>query len=117
MSAVVKLGSKMPGDFETNGIDGLADDLIGDPTTIRMAVLWFDVSKVTVDTDAGTQVPTIRVRRIEPLGEADEVSQAIADAVGEAMEKRTGRTPLPIGIVTVSEESRHADYLEGTDPE
>lgn len=110
MSAVVKLSSKMPGDFETNGLDSLASDLVHDPKTIRLGVCWFDVQKVTIDADTGEEVPTVRIRRFEPLGDADEVSQAIRDAVGEAQEKRTGRTPLPFDIVTVTDE-RYSDTL------
>lgn len=112
MSAVVKLSSKMPGDVETNGLDQQAEQLVLDPKTIRMGVVWYDVAKITNNPDDGSVIPTVRVRRFEPLGEADEVSQAIADAVGEAMEERTGRTPLPIGIVTVDRESRHSDHLD-----
>ena len=112
MSAIVKLGSKMPGDFETNGLDQQAPDLIEDPKALRIGVVWYDCAKVTVDTDTGSEIPTIRVRRFEPLGEADEVSQAIRDAVATAMEDRTGRTPLPFDIVTVTEE-RYSNTLDG----
>lgn len=104
MSAVVKLSSKLPGDFETNGVDALAADLTDSPKTVRIAVIWFDAARVVVDTDTGEHVPTIRVRRIEPLGDADEVSQAIRDTVGEAMEKRTGRTPIPFDVIAITEE-------------
>ena len=110
MSAVVKLSSKLPGDVEVNGVDQHVDSLVEDPKTLRIACVWFDVQKVTIDADTGTEIPTIRVRRIEPLGEADAVSTAIKKAVGEAMEARTGRTPLPFDIVEVTEE-RYSDPL------
>lgn len=103
MSAVVKLGTGMPGDFEMNGVDALRDDLVDDPKTLRMAVVWFDVKEVKVDTDSGDHVPTIRVRRIEPLGNADDVTTTVKDEVGKAIEKRTGRTPVPFDIVELTE--------------
>lgn len=112
MSAVVKLSSKLPGDAETNGIDATAEQLVLEPKTLRCAVVWYDNQKTIVDTDSGDHIPVLRIRRIEPLGEADEVSKAIRDAVGVAMEKRTGRTPLPFDIVTVSEEERYSDTLD-----
>lgn len=110
MSAVVKLSAKMPADFETNGIDAQAQQLIDDPEGLRIAVVWYDTQKVVIDTDSGDHIPTIRVRRIEPLGEHGEVSQAIRKAVGVAFEERTGRKPLPFDIVEITEE-RFSDTL------
>lgn len=103
MSAVVKLGSKMPGDWEVNGLDNIVDDLTEDPKQLRAGFVVFDVEKITVDADSGNQVPTVRVRRFEPLGKADEISAAIRDAYTKAVETRTGRTALPLDIVEVLE--------------
>lgn len=114
MSATVRLSSKLPGDFEVNGLDQHVQELIDDPKTLRIAVVWLDTQKVTVDTDSGAEVPTIRIRRIEPLGDADDVSNEIRKAVAVAMEKRTGRTPLPFDIVEVTEE-RYSDTLPEDD--
>lgn len=110
MSAVVKLSSKLPGDFEVNGIDQQVEQLIENPKAARIGVVWYDVQKINVDVDTGNEIPVVRIRRFEPLGEADDVSQAIRDAVGEAMEKRTGRTPIPFDIVEITEE-RWSDTL------
>lgn len=103
MSAVVKLASGMPGDFEMNGVDAMNAELVDDPKTLRMAVVWFDVKEVKVDTDSGDHVPTIRVRRIEPLGNADDVTTTVKEEVGKAIEARTGRTPVPFDIVEVTD--------------
>lgn len=111
MSAAVKLSSKMPGDFETNGIDAQAGHLVDEPDELRIAVIWYDTQKVTIDTDSGDHVPTIRVRRIEPLGTADAVSSAIRDAVQEAVGKRTGRTPIPFDIGEIVEGGYDPDQL------
>lgn len=99
MSAFVSLSSKLPGDVETNGVDHIADQLIKDPARIRYAIVWFDVAKTTEVTDTGEIVPTMRVRRIEPLGHADAVQPVIAEIVEEAVRARTGRAPIPFGIV------------------
>lgn len=103
MSALVKLSAALPGDFETNGIDALQGELVESPKDLRLSVIWHDVSKVTKDVDTGDLIPTLRVRRIEPLGEVGEVSDAIRNAVQEAIEKRTGRTPIPFDIAEVVE--------------
>ena len=110
MSAVVKLSSRLPGDFETNGLDALAQDLIDNPATVRLAVVWIDTAKVVIDTDSGDHVPTVRVRRIEPVGDVGAAIPALRKLVGNAFEERTGRKPLPFDIVEVTEE-RFSDTL------
>lgn len=104
MSAVVKLSSKMPGDPETNGVDAQAVQLVDDPEQLRCAVIWYDAGKVTIDTDSGDHIPTIRVRRIEPIGNVEAVPSEVQRLVAEAVEKRTGRTPLPFDTAEVREE-------------
>lgn len=116
MSAVVRLASKMPGDPETNGVDALRPDLLGTPDELRVALVWFDVAKVTIDTDTDEHVPTIRVRRIEPLGTIEDVDPVVRDAVQTAVEKRTGRKPIPFGLVEV-EETYDPDQLTIEDAE
>lgn len=103
MSASVKLSSKLPGDFETNGVDSIAGRLVDEPDQLRCAVVWFDVRHVTVDTDSGDHIPTIRVRRIEPIGDVGDVSAAVQQLVAGAVEQRTGRKPLPFDIVEVDQ--------------
>lgn len=108
MSAVVKLASALPGDFETNGLDAQAERLLKYPKTLMCALVWLDTAKVIEDVDSGDRVPVARIRRIEPLGDADDVSQAVRDLVGAAMQERTGRAPIPFDI---------AEVVEGHDPD
>ena len=108
MSAVVKLAAQLPGDFETNGLDAQASLLLDGPKELLVAVVWLDVAKVTEDVDSGDRVPTVRVRRIEPLGDVGDVSDAVRDLVGTAVSKRTGRAPIPFDI---------AEVVEGYDPD
>jgi hypothetical protein len=112
MSAVVKLSSKMPGDPEINGLDAMVTDLLTDPEEIIVGVVYLDVAKIQRDIDSGDEIPTVRVRRIEPLGSIHDVSQAVRDAVAEAEAERTGRTPIPFEIVEVGEHA-HSDTLDG----
>lgn len=113
MSAVVKLAAKMPGDPETNGVDALATTLVDEAEegngNLRVAIVWFDTSKVTLDTDSGTYVPTIRIRRIEPVGIVGDVDPSIVAAVEAAVERRTGRKAIPFGMVEVAEDGAYGD--------
>lgn len=108
MSATVKLSSKLAGDFEVNGLDQTVGALLDDPKTLRCAVVWYDVQKIIEDVATGDHVPTVQIRRIEPLGDADLVSEKIRGEVNKAIQERTGRTPIPWDIVEV---------VEGHDPD
>lgn len=95
MSSSVKLSSKLAADDDLNGLDSLATDMIDNPKQQRVAIVWFDTVKVTVDTDTETEVPTARIRRFEPLGNVEDVDTTVRDLVAKATEARTGKSPLP----------------------
>jgi hypothetical protein len=99
MSALVTLSGRLPGDPDINGLDAIAADLVANPEQLRVVVAWIDVSKVTTSTDTGDRVPTVRVRRIEPVGTPESVPAAFSRAVLQAAERRTGMAPLPFGEV------------------
>lgn len=98
MSALVRLSSKLPGDGEVNGLDGIVEDLVAEPRTIRLAVCWYDCSKITSDTDAGDDVPTVRLRRFEPICELGKMPPDLAKIIGRVIEERTGTAALPLNI-------------------
>ena len=99
MSNTVALSSKLPADEDFNGVDVIAEALINDPETFRIALVTFEVDKVTNKIAAGTQVPTILIRRFEPLGTVDDVPEAIRQVMDQAIESRTGKKPLPLDHV------------------
>lgn len=115
MSAAVKIGPKLPGDFEMNGLDAQAEALVDEPLTLRCAVVWYDAPTATVDAEKGTTVPKIQLRRFEPLGDADDVSKAIRVEVEKAIERRTGRRPIPWDISEITDEHRLSDTLPEDD--
>ena len=114
MSAIVKLSSKLPGDPEINGLDARRGDLVDDPEAMLVCIAYVDTSKVVIDTDTGDHIPTVRIRRIEPLGSVSEVPQAVRDAMGAAESERTGRTPIPFETVVVGE-AAWSDELDAGD--
>lgn len=109
MSAKVKLGSKLPGEEAINGVDAIALDLVDDPEQIRVALVYFDVAKITDVTDTGDRVPEIRVRRFEPIGTLEDAPKSVRAVMAEAFEARTGRKPIPWEIATAEQIPRQAD--------
>lgn len=103
MSAAVKLSTKLPGDPTINGLDSYASRLVDDPEELLVVVAYLDTAKVTIDTDTDDHIPTVRVRRVEPLGRLSDVPQGVRDAVAAAEEERTGRKPLPFELVEAGE--------------
>lgn len=95
MSAIIKLSSALPGDAEVNGLDSLHDDIVGNPRQVICALVWLDVPKLTLNTEDGTEVPTVRVRKIEPVGTAEKVEPAVIELYNRTQEARLGREPLP----------------------
>lgn len=95
VSKSVKLAGRLPGSTENNGLLSVVQELIDSPKADRMFVVWADVLKITEDVETGDHVPTLRVKRIEPMGEVDAASQALRELVMQAAEARLGHTPLP----------------------
>ena len=96
MSAKVKLGAKLPGDEEINGLDAWADRMVEQPERVLLALVWLDVRKIEDVTDTGERIPVTRVRRIEVVSTAKEAPQELRDMALRLHTERTGKTPLPI---------------------
>lgn len=103
MSKSLRLSSALPGDERINGLDALAGKLAEDPRTVICAIVWFDVAKVESYPET---VPTVRIRRVEPLGSPTEVPAEVVEAMQRAEELRTGATPLPMHALDVPEPER-----------
>ena len=116
MSQNVRLSSKLPGEEEINGLDHLATaGNLHDPETPICCVVWVVPSKITEDLATGVRVPTVEIRRIEPIGRPSQVPQAIIDLAAELYEKRTGKNPLPFGALIVPK--GEVDELDDQDDE
>jgi len=104
MSAVVSLGSKLPADVDMNGLDATIKDLLREPEKLQAAVVFYNVDKITVKPEAGTEIPTIVLRRFEPIGKASEIGDAVFEVMMQAAKTRTGKEPLPLDTVEVVEQ-------------
>jgi len=101
MSNSLKLSTALPGEDEINGLDGLADELVADPSRMICAIIICDVKDVRYITDLEAHVPTLRFRRGEAWPLAD-TPEAVRIAMIQRSEARLGRTPLPFGAVAVA---------------
>jgi hypothetical protein len=104
MSQAVRLSSKLSKDDETNGLDQLASRLAKDPHQVICAITWLTVQKVTDDIETGNRIPTVQVKRIEPIGTVDAVPDAVIALAAELYSDRLGgRTPLPFDVIETIE--------------
>lgn len=105
----IKLTSALP-KGDANGLDPIASKLVSHPKDMYVALVIMDCKKVTVDNDTGEAIPTARIRRIEAIL-PDDIKTA-RRLFERALEKRTGRTVLPLGL---EDEVRAAFDLEDGD--
>ncbi len=101
MSAFVKLSPKLPGDPEINGLDELAET-IAQPDEIYAVLAWVKCSKVTKDLETGTEVPTVEIRRIEPIAPVGATPDEVVRLAADLYHRRTGRDPLPFEELVAS---------------
>lgn len=113
MSAVVKLQAALPADVDMNGLDSTVAALLKEPEKLQAAVVFYNVSKITVTPETGTEIPTIIPRRFEPIGEASKIGEAVLEVMMAAAAKRTGKEPLPIDTVQVVEQGALSDADAG----
>lgn len=92
---MTKIASNLPAG-DGNGLGAIASALVSNPHDIHVVVALIDCKKTTVDNDSGEVVPTARIRRIEPITEADR--DLAAKMLRRALEKRTGKTVLPFDL-------------------
>lgn len=92
----VTLGGTLPAD-DRNGLTALARRLIGNPEAVHVVVALVDCSRITRKIDTGDEVPTVRIRAIEPIGEHADAKE-MRRLLRRAYERRTGKTELPLEL-------------------
>lgn len=91
----IKLASALP-KGDANGLGPLVLDLIEHPEQFRVVLAIVDCKTITTDADTGEVVPTARIRRVEVVLTGD--LRAARRLMERALEKRTGRVALPLGL-------------------
>lgn len=104
----IKLTSALP-KGDANGLGPIVGDLCADPKQFHVVLAIVDCKKTTLDADTGEVVPTIRIRRVEAVPTEDH--GAARRLMERALERRTGKTVLPLGL---EEEMREA-FKDGDD--
>lgn len=107
----IKFTSALP-KGEANGLSAIVPDLVDNPTGFKVVMAIVDCKSITTDSDTGEIVPTARIRRIEAITGND--LAAARRLMERAMEQRTGRTMLPLGL---EDEMREAFKDAGLDSE
>lgn len=82
---------------DANGLAPIAAELLDCPETVHVVLALIDCSKITVDVDNGDRVPTIRIRRIEAVQNADDRDR-LRMLLEREFERRTGKTVLPFEL-------------------
>jgi hypothetical protein len=90
--APITLAGNLPADDKYNGVAPIEEDLLADPRRIRHAVVAFDVMSWKHDVDTGRDVPTVRVRSIEPADGDD--AEEVAKLLARLQERRLGTLPF-----------------------
>lgn len=115
MSQLIRLSSKLPGDEEVNGLDSLHEMLVDDPSQVVCAITWFVVPKVTRVTATQEEVPTLEIRRVEPIGTIGNTPAEVQRLAADLYEKRTGHNPLPFEAIVGRDELVDVEILDGDD--
>lgn len=98
MSGPANLAANLP-DGPVNGLAAIAADLVAHPQRVRVVVALVDTLKVTKKIDDGSEVPTVRVRRIEAITDPADTA-LLRRLLMREFERRTGQAVLPFDLET-----------------
>ena len=94
----LRLSASLPSDRADNGIDHLADALVGNPDgSLVLAVAVLSVAKTEYHPDTGESRPTVQIDRIEAVP-LDTAPQQVKDWMASLTERRgvTEQEQLPV---------------------
>lgn len=96
MSQSAYLSGRLP-DGEANGLAGKLRELVDDPERVHVLIVLADVTKVTQLVESGATVPTLRIRRVEAIGDPTDQKELQRILMRE-YERRTGQPVLPLEL-------------------
>lgn len=108
----IKLASALP-KGDANGLGPLVMDLVQHPDRFKVVLAIIDCKQITTNADTGEVVPTARIRRIEGVLPGD--YKTARRLMERALEERTGRVTLPLGLEDDLREAFHGITEEGQD--
>jgi len=80
-----------------DGLSTLGEALVNSPERIHVAVMLVDCVKLVRRVDSGEQYATMRVRRVEVIGDADD-RRRLQMMLTREFERRTGQAVLPFEL-------------------
>jgi hypothetical protein len=92
----VSMSGKLPSG-DGNGLVAVLSELVRETAAQFVTICLVDCKRVTLDKDTGEKIPTVRVRRIEVLLDADDVKIA-RRLMERALSARTGQETLPYDL-------------------
>ena len=110
MSGPANLAAALPAG-EANGLAVIADQLVAHPSLPHVVVAIVDTKSVRTNVDDGTQVATVRVRRIEVIADPAD-REHLRRLLMREFERRTGQAVLPFDLEV--EVRRAFDTDDGT---
>lgn len=108
MTTIAYLSGKLPSG-DANGLAAVVRELVDDPTRVHVVIALVDTVKVVRVVESGQSVPTVRIRRVEAIGDPGDADQ-LKRLLAREFERRTGQAVLPLDL-----ERDVADALEHTD--
>lgn len=93
----VKLGGRLPMHPDLNGMDDLSGHFVGNTEDLVPVVAVLSTRKVENNLETGTVIPTVGIKRIEPILNAED-KEMIDRIVQRAFERRTGKAVLPLEL-------------------
>lgn len=111
MTTTAFLSGRLPSG-EANGLAAIVRELVDDPSQIHVLVVLADAVKVTQLVEAGSVVPTIRIRRVEAIKDPGD-RESLRRLLMREFERRTGQLVLPLEL---EEDVRAAFGEDDADP-
>lgn len=112
MTVTAFLSGRLPSG-EANGLAAIVRQLVDDPEHVHVLVVLADVVKTTHQVESGATVPTVRIRRIEAIGDGADRAE-LQRLLMREYERRTGQPTLPLEL---EEDVRAAFGEAGAPPE
>lgn len=98
MTGSTRLKGSLPKRVEDNGLGHLRRELLDDPSAQHVAIVVFDVARITEDIDGdgdAYRTPTIRILRLEPETDPDRAALLLGRAADLHRERDPQPQPLP----------------------
>jgi len=91
------VSGKLPDGDRAAGLLAQLDELLDDPGTVRVGIVFYDVATIKITPATGARVPTVQLRAFEPITPSDDVEE-MRRLLRRSVERRTGQTELPLPL-------------------